>query len=69
MSSDIALDLDIPDSLTIYADKQRIQQAFLNLFNNAIDAMPAGGVLRISASSVSPFETGMCDRSEAYTFL
>ncbi|NLI31130.1 MAG: HAMP domain-containing protein [Nitrospiraceae bacterium] len=65
----IDLQIDIPDSLVIYADKQRIQQAFLNLLKNAIDAMPAGGSLQISASSISPFEAGTFDQTEAYTFL
>ncbi len=38
-----ALTLAIPDDLTIMADKQRIQQAFLNLIKNAVEAIAKNG--------------------------
>jgi two-component system NtrC family sensor kinase len=34
-----AIILTIPDDIMIYADKQRIQQAFLNLIKNSLDAI------------------------------
>ncbi len=37
--SKIAITLSIPDDLMIFADKQRIQQAFLNLLKNSLDAI------------------------------
>ena len=32
-----------PDAPTIYADRQKLRQVFLNLLTNAADAMPEGG--------------------------
>jgi len=37
----------------IKGDADRLQQVFINLINNALDAMPAGGNLRVSAGILS----------------
>ncbi|MDZ5473679.1 ATP-binding protein [Bacillus sp. 31A1R] len=37
-----------PSSFYLKGNKQRLQQAFINLFKNAIEAMPSGGSLSIS---------------------
>lgn len=42
----VELPADLP---TIWADPDRLQQVFINLINNAVDAMPDGGELRIRA--------------------
>lgn len=39
---------EIPD---VYADRAKIEQVFLNLLLNAIEAMPSGGSLKISIAS------------------
>jgi signal transduction histidine kinase len=36
-----------PDTPTLYADRQKLRQVFLNLLTNACDAMPQGGTLAI----------------------
>jgi PAS domain S-box-containing protein len=36
-----------PEVPHIYADRQHLRQVFLNLFTNAADAMPGGGVLSV----------------------
>jgi len=40
---------NIPGNLVVTVDRQRIQRILVNLFVNALDAMPAGGSIRISA--------------------
>ncbi len=44
---------DIPNTLTISADPNKLKQAFLNIILNAIDAMPEGGKLAITLKAIS----------------
>lgn len=61
----ISTEVDIEDLPEIEADPNQLQQAFLNIIMNAIDAMPDGGILRIKAKrqgntiSISFSDTGM----------
>lgn len=51
----INLTLDIaPDLPQILADQNQMQQVFLNLFLNSIDAIKQGGEIRISAKKINP---------------
>jgi two-component system nitrogen regulation sensor histidine kinase GlnL len=46
---------EIPDDLPdLRADKMRLEQAFSNIIVNAIEAMPNGGLLRVSGSGLVP---------------
>jgi two-component system NtrC family sensor kinase len=45
----VAVNIDIPDDIVVFADKQRIQQAFLNLIKNALEAIAAEGEVKIRA--------------------
>jgi two-component system NtrC family sensor kinase len=47
--SQVEISLEIPDSIYIQGDKQRLQQVFLNLVNNAIEALEGAGDVKISA--------------------
>jgi PAS domain S-box-containing protein len=42
---------DIPDDLSLYLDRRLMQRVFTNLILNAIQAMPEGGQLTISAAA------------------
>ncbi len=44
MPTYITIAIDIPEDLTIFADKQKIQHVFLNLLRNSVDAIPDEGV-------------------------
>lgn len=47
--STMQVELDIPDGLEVMFDKQRMQQVFLNLIKNAVDACGHEGTIWISA--------------------
>ena len=44
----IALQLDLRDVAQVRGDMSRLQQVFINVISNAIEAVPQGGALRIS---------------------
>jgi PAS domain S-box-containing protein len=49
-SSGVEVAQEIPPDLPVlHADSERLKQVFLNLFKNAIEAMPSGGKLTVSA--------------------
>jgi len=49
MPKGVTVTLNVPEGLSITADKQRIQQAFLNLFKNAIESIPEQGAITVDA--------------------
>lgn len=64
----IAITLNIPDEINIYADKQRMQQAFLNLIKNAIDSMGDTGDISIEASRHNAIDK-IEEEAEIYNYL
>jgi len=51
----ILVRIDIPSDIFIFADRQKLQQAFLNLIKNSIEAMPDEGEINISAQRTSKY--------------
>ncbi len=47
--SHVSVTLEVADSLSLHADRQRMQQVFLNLIQNALDAIPNSGSIVIAA--------------------
>lgn len=47
--TEVDIVMDVPDDLEIFADKQRIQQVFLNLIKNGIDVVGENGTIWVSA--------------------
>jgi len=45
----VAISVQVPEDLELVADKQRIQQVFLNLLKNAAEAIPEEGTVTVSA--------------------
>ncbi len=53
----ISIQLQISETLLIYADKQRMQQALLNLLKNAVEAMGEQGHLELIAKEIDSTST------------
>jgi len=48
-AKDVDIQLAISDDIVIFADKQKIQQVFINLLKNSFDVLAGGGIIRIRA--------------------
>src|SRR5262249_15336918 len=61
-SCNVALITDLsPDLPPMEGDAEQLQQVFLNLIDNSIDAMPAGGELHYTTSAIGDFITIECE--------
>jgi signal transduction histidine kinase len=45
--------LEVPDDLELPLERARMERVFLNLFSNALEAMPSGGSIKVSAAEAS----------------
>ncbi len=50
----IRVETDFAPVPTLVADGEKLQQLFLNLFLNGVDAMPKGGSLRVTLAALGP---------------
>jgi signal transduction histidine kinase len=64
----VSVSLDIPGDLTIFADKQRMQQVFLNLLKNAAEAISGEGTIRIAARRHLPASMATGETSESFRY-
>ena len=55
--TDVTISLDCPAELVVEVDKQKLQQVFLNLLKNGIDAMGQSGKMWITARLLGPEES------------
>lgn len=55
ISEKIEIRLKTEGDITLYIDEELFREAIVNLMDNAVEAMPAGGELIISTATVTPF--------------
>jgi signal transduction histidine kinase len=61
MPPQISVGVDVAPDLEVLADKTKLEQAFINLLTNAIDALRSGGTERRIAVSARPAGEGMVE--------
>jgi signal transduction histidine kinase len=45
----VSVSIEIPDDIKVPVERSRVERVFLNLMHNSLEAMPNGGLLRITA--------------------
>jgi signal transduction histidine kinase len=69
ITGNVSVKVDVPLDLMIIADKQRIQQVFLNLIKNAIEAVEGGGVVTVTGAKHSALDKAGDDENSIYNYL
>jgi signal transduction histidine kinase len=54
----VEIKFEMTDNISLFIDEELFKEALANLINNALDAMPEGGKLRISAVAVTSASKG-----------
>lgn len=52
-SQAVHIRFEVPDNLELPLERARMERVFLNLFSNALEAMPSGGSIHVSAAEAS----------------
>jgi len=71
----VTLHVDVPANVQVMADQDRLTRVFLNLLNNALEAMPEGGSITVASSlegsdvQVNVQDTGHGISAEAWPTL
>ena len=66
----IGIIVSVPEDISIFADKQRLQQAILNLIKNAVDAIaPGEGTITIKAEKRRAMDDIEDERTGIYNYL
>ena len=61
LSSTVRIDCaEVPETLVVSADRDQLKRVFANLFTNAIQAMPDGGLLSVRADVVKKAQKSYC---------
>jgi signal transduction histidine kinase len=50
-SQSVRIDVDVPESIEVALERDRMERVFQNLIDNAFEVMPDGGVIRIAAAT------------------
>lgn len=69
IAGNVSVRIDVPPDLMIVADKQRIQQVFLNLIKNSIEAVEGGGTVTVTAAKHSALDKAADDENSIYNYL
>lgn len=61
LSAKVRMELaEVPEDLTLQVDRAQIKRVFANLFKNAIQAMPEGGLITVRADGVRKGHSTFC---------
>ena len=61
LSSRVKIDVkEVPESVVLAVDRNQMKRVFANLFTNAIQAMPEGGLLTVRADVVKKAHASFC---------